>query len=263
MSKLTEKQPALFVKEKAPTVNSSRPLLVFTGPLRAARLAGRRKRFLVDARDGEGSFTAHTNNTGSMLGLLRPGCGILLSASDNPARKYAHTLEMVRFGSDPGGFWVGVNTATPNRLLRAAWAAGRLPELAGTDSLRLEPPFVGGRLDALAEGPDGAVYIEAKNVTLAEDDVALFPDAPTERGRKHLAELGRLARGGTRAALFFLVQRPDASCFGPADLIDAEYARQFWRAVDAGVEVWPYLAVLSPLGVDLGPRLPLVCRPGG
>lgn len=228
-----------------------------------ARLAGRRKRFLVDAEGPDGAFTAHTNNTGSMLGLVRPGREILLSASDNPGRKYAHTLEMVRLGPEPGGFWVGVNTSTPNRLLKAAWAAGRLPELAGTTSLRPEPSFAGGRLDALAEGPGGAVCVEAKNVTLAEDDVALFPDAPTERGRKHLAELSRLAASGTRAALFFLVQRPDVFCFGPADLIDPEYARQFWRAVDAGVEVWPYLAELSPLGIDLGRRLPLVCREGG
>lgn len=243
-----------------PTVNSYRPLLPFRVPLRAARLAGRRKRFLVDAYDESGAFTAHTNNTGSMLGLLRPGSEILLSASDNPARKYVHTLEMVRFGSGREGFWVGVNTATPNRLLKAAWAAARLPELAGTTRLRSEPPFPGGRLDALADGPGGPVYIEAKNVTLSEDDVALFPDAPTERGRKHLTELSRLAGDGTRAALFFLVQRPDASCFGPADLIDPDYAREFWQAVDAGVEVWPYVAELSPRGIELGRRLPLVCR---
>ncbi|MFP5239051.1 MAG: sugar fermentation stimulation protein SfsA, partial [Acidobacteriota bacterium] len=75
--------------------------------MRTARLVGRRKRFLMDVEADEGPFTAHTNNTGSMLGLLRPGSEVLLSVSDSPTRKHACTVEAVRLG----GFWVGVNTA--------------------------------------------------------------------------------------------------------------------------------------------------------
>jgi sugar fermentation stimulation protein A len=256
------------------TVNSSPPLLPFPGKVRLARLIGRRLRFLMDLEDGLGAFTAHTNNTGSMLGLLRPGCEVLLSVSCSPGRKHPCTVEAVR----PDGFWVGVNTGVPTRLLRAAWAAGVLPECAGYTAFATEPRFEGGRLDALltgkASGMPGAaasagldgralssdageLYVETKNVTLVEDCVAQFPDAPSERARKHMVELMRLARQGIRAALFFAVQRPDGQCFGPAEAVDPEYAALFREALAAGVEVWPYVVEVTPEGYGLGRRLPL------
>ena len=102
-----------------------------------------------------------------MLGLLRPGATIGLSVSDNPKRKLAHTLEMVRVPDFREPFWVGVNTLTPNRLLRRAVAAGAIPELAGYDVIRSEPPFAGGRLDFALSGSAGQCLVECKNVTMA------------------------------------------------------------------------------------------------
>jgi len=290
-------------------------LLPFAGPVRLARFVSRRQRFLMEVEDASGSFTAHTNNTGAMLGLTRPGAETLLSVSANPKRKLACTVEALRLGLEPDAPWAGVNTSVPNRLLRAAWAAGAMPELAGYTTYTPEPRFgaeagalppsprrggsappdprnrgaIGGgrkrlceatrgvrgdtvppaaggsegscgRLDAYLCGEAGELWVEAKNVTLVEDATAIFPDATTERGRKHLLELTRLARTGVRAALFFLVQRPDGGCFGPADMIDPEYAALFWRAVDAGVEVWPYRALVGEAGIGLGERLPLARR---
>ncbi len=296
---------AVLVEENLETVNSQGPLLPFTTAVRTARFISRRQRFLMEVEDTSGRFMAHTNNTGAMLGLVRPGTEALLSVSDNPKRKLACTVELLRLGLEPDAPWAGVNTATPNRMLKAAWLAKRMPELEGYDTFIPEPPFPGGRLDArlrrpqeqgalpldpaggaapprtpaiilhddaqlyggsggpLAPRPPEAsndLFIEAKNVTLVEDGAAIFPDAATERGRKHLLELIRLAGTGVRAALFFLVQRPDGGCFGPADMIDPEYARLFWQAVDAGVEIWPYRALVSEGGIDLGERLPLVRR---
>jgi sugar fermentation stimulation protein A len=268
--------------EYSEKVNSSRPapgnpLLVFPGGLVRAGLIGRRKRFLVDVAGQDGPFTAHTNNTGSMMGLLRPGAPVLLSTSGNPARKLPHTLEMVFVPTFRGGFWAGVNTMVPNRFLAAAFRAGRLgdvsgpglPDPAGYHRLEPEPAFAGGRLDARLSGPAGTLLVETKNVTMVEDEVALFPDAATERGRKHLTELTRVARegrdggvGGVRAACLFLVQRADGACFGPADVVDPEYAALFWQAVDAGVAMWAVRAVCGPEGIGLGERLPLAPRPG-
>ena len=239
-----------------------RVLLPFGGELVRARLIRRSKRFLVEAEDGSGRFTAHTNNTGSMLGLTRPGTEALFSVSGNPARKHARTLELVALDGGPAGSgaagWVGVNTLTPNRMLRAATAAGGLPGVPGGAQFAAEPAFAHGRLDARISWPGGEILVEAKNVTLVEDGVARFPDAVTERGAKHMRELARLAAEGRRAACFFLVQRPDAGCFGPADFIDPEYAREFWRAVRAGVEIWAFEAQVGPEGAWLSRRLPLV-----
>jgi len=240
------------------------PILAPTpGPLVFASFVRRRMRFLIDVEGESGPFTAHANNTGSMLGLLRPGAMVVLSTSDNPNRKLPHTLEMVRLPDFAGDMWCGVNTMTPNRLLRAAWERDLIPELSGYADYRSEPPFAAGRLDALLSDGERRFFIETKNVTMVEDDAACFPDAVTERGQKHLVELTRLVREGggeTRAACFFLVQRPDGGCFKPADFVDEEYARLFWEALDAGVTMLPYRAVVSPEGVGLGERLPLAPR---
>ncbi|GFK92984.1 Sugar fermentation stimulation protein A [Fundidesulfovibrio magnetotacticus] len=238
------------------TVNSSAHpgpvLLPLSGPARVARLVGRRARFLMDLEDGAGErFTAHTNNTGTMLGLLRPGAQVLATRRDTPGRKLPWSVEAVR----PGAFWVGVDTSVPTRALRAAWAAGLLPETAGYETFKAEPRFEGGRLDALLEGPAGPLWVETKNVTLVEDCQAQFPDAPSERARKHLTELSRLARKGERAALFFCVQRPDARCFGPAWAVDEAYGREFHQALEAGVEAWAYVLDVGEDGYRLGGRL--------
>ncbi|MGE4470151.1 MAG: DNA/RNA nuclease SfsA [Desulfovibrio sp.] len=252
-------------------------LIPFGSGCARARFLARRKRFTVVCHGlGEHAgqeLLAHTNNTGSMLGLLRPGAEVLLSPAANPARKLRWTWELVRSHD----FWVGINTQSPNRMLRRAWEAQALVETVGYDHFRAEAKAGQSRLDGLflrgwsgsgariqAEDvpPEDRLWVECKNVTLVEDEVALFPDAVTERGQKHLRELMSLARTGARVALFFLVQRPDGHCFGPADVIDPVYAELFWRAVDAGVEIWPYQAVVTEQGIGLGRRLPLTSRPG-
>lgn len=237
---------------------SGRVVLPHPGPIIEARFVRRYKRFLVDAEGPDGPLTAHANNTGSMLGLLRPGATIGLSTSDNPKRRLPYTLEMTKVPDFAGDFWVGVNTLTPNRLLRRAVAARAIPELAGYDAARSEPPFADGRLDFLLTGPAGRCFVECKNVTMVEDDAAMFPDAATERGRKHLIELTRLAREGRdKAAIFYCVQRPDGHCFAPAAVIDPQYAELLTEAAAAGVLILPYRAAVSAAGVELKEELPL------
>jgi sugar fermentation stimulation protein A len=208
----------------------------------------------LDGPDKGKVLKAHTNNPGSMLGLLRPGSTALLSPAANPNRKLKYTLE----GLDLAGAMVGVNTLTPNRMLYAAWQAGAMPEMDGFDHFQKEAKVGQSRLDAHLTGGPGDLWVECKNVTMVEDDVALFPDAVTERGQKHLRELMRLADSGARVALFFLVQRPDGHCFGPADMIDPVYAELFYEALDAGVEAWPYVAEVDETGITLGRRLKVV-----
>jgi len=197
---------------------------------------------------------AHTNNTGSMLGLLRPGNRALLSPAANSNRKLKYTLE----GLELAGEMVGVNTLTPNRMLHAAWEAGAMPEMDGYDHFKKEAKVGQSRLDAFLSGPDGDLWVECKNVTMVEDQVACFPDAVTERGQKHLRELMSLAKTGVRVALFFLIQRGDGHCFGPADFVDKVYGELFYEALEKGVEAWPYVAEVDETGIRLGHRLEVV-----
>ena len=96
-----------------------------------------------------------------------------------------------------------------------------------------------------------------ENVTLVKEGTAYFPDAKTERGQKHLRSLINLVQQGVRAVCFFLVQRGDVCSFAPAEFIDPKYAELFWQALEAGVEVYPYKAIVSPEGIGLGEILPV------
>jgi sugar fermentation stimulation protein A len=227
------------------------PLITFPEGSCFARFCRREKRFRVEVETERGRQWVHCNNSGSMLGLLRPGARVFVSPARRPGRLLPYTLELVELD----GLWVGVNTLVPNRLLFRSWEFGLLPELSGYETCEREARAGRSRLDASFRGPKGRLWVEAKNVTLVEYDVAYFPDAVTIRGQKHLQELMALVREGERGASFYLVQRGDAGCFAPADFIDPAFADLFRQALEVGVEVWPYRAMVSPEGIGLGSRL--------
>lgn len=244
---------------------SQPPLLPYPPGCRTGRLLRREKRFSMAVELDGAQVWAHTNNTGSMLGLLRPGSPVLLSPAANPARKLTWTVEALGLGSrgvavpdSPDLFWAGVNTSVPNRFLSAAFAAGLLPWTHGYSTLKREAVHGESRLDGLCTGPGRApLWIECKNVTLVEDGVAVFPDAVTERGTKHLGTLRRLVAEGCRAAMLYLVQRPDGQCFGPADFIDPAYAAALRDALEHGVEAYAVVARVTPDGIFHDRNLPV------
>jgi sugar fermentation stimulation protein A len=201
---------------------------------------------------------AHTNNTGSMLGLLRPGRPLLLSRAARPERKLAWTAEAVRLDGAGKTFWAGINTGVPNRFLEAAFRSGLLPWARGYTALRREVAHGESRFDGLFTGPGlPPLWVECKNVTLVEDGEAAFPDAVTRRGARHLAGLRRIRMDGGRAAMLYLIQRADARCFGPAEYIDPDYAEEYFRARACGVEIYPVVAHLEESGVFWNGTLPL------
>lgn len=247
----------------------SGPLLSFPSGCLLGRFVRREKRFSVALETEKGIVWIHSNNSGSMLGLTRPGCLVLASRADNPRRKLHFTQEAVLLEETTtphaplkAGYWVGVDTGIPNRMLEAAFLAHRLPFAQDYTEIRREVPRGNSRLDACFTAAHlPPLWVECKNVTMVEDDVACFPDAVTLRGQKHLLELMDIVRDGARAAMFFLVQRPDGHCFGPADFIDLEYAKLYWQALLAGVEMYPYRASITPEGIDLGAVIPLQASP--
>jgi sugar fermentation stimulation protein A len=227
----------------------------FSSKLIRGILIQRYQRFLADVRLPSGEIvTAHCTNTGSMIGCKEPGSVVYISRSDKEGRRLLYTWEIVGVGRT----WVGINTMFPNRLVAEAIANGAIPELKGYDNIRREVVTrQGTRLDLCLEGVIGSCFVEVKNVTLAVDGVAAFPDAVSERGTKHLKELMWLRRKGHRAALVFVIQRNDCTVFRPADEIDAVYGRWLRRAVKAGVETLPYMATVTPKEIILKERLPI------
>lgn len=228
----------------------------FPSPLIPGILIRRYQRFLADVRLEDGSVvTAHCANTGSMRQMAEPGSPVLLSPAANPARRTRFNWELVQVN----GRWAGINTAVPNILFSEGFRAGRFPGLEAYSTLRTEVKYgVNSRADAVLSGDHGLMYIEAKNVTLVEDGRALFPDAVTARGAKHLDELAAMVAEGHRAAMFFLTQRMDADAVGIAEHIDAEYAVRLHHALAAGVEVMAWRALIAPGEITLDREVPFV-----
>lgn len=225
-------------------------------PLVAGTLVRRYKRFLADVLLEDGSeVTVHCPNSGSMKGCATPGSRLFLSRSPNLKRKYPLGWELV----EADGFWAGINTGLPNYLTREAIENGTVRELQGYSAIRPEVPYgEHSRIDLLLEGPIGRCFVEVKNVTLVEGGRALFPDAVTTRGQKHLLELMRVVREGDRGVIFFTVQRGDGNSVSPADLIDPEYGRLLRLAMDNGVEALAYRALVTPEEIMLTERLPVI-----
>ena len=217
--------------------------------LREGVLLKRYKRFLADVQlDGGEQVTAHCPNTGPMTGVLRPGGRVRLRHAPSPSRKLAWTWEQAEvLGAGGQPVWVGVNTALPNRLVRATIEAGCLePWLGPIAAIRAEVPYGEGRrsrIDLLLTPAAGAadprpIYVEVKNTTWSDGDLALFPDTVTERGQKHLQELTALLPGA-RSVLLPCLSRGDVRRFAPGDRADPRYGELFRAALAAGVEVLP------------------------
>jgi sugar fermentation stimulation protein A len=227
----------------------------FLSPLVRGFLVRRSQRFLAEVRlENDRLVTAHCPNSGSMQGCNVPGREVMLSPTDNPKRKTRYTWELIHLPST----WVGVNTLSANRLVAEAASGKLIPELGPFDKLLREVQLGHSRIDFCLVRGGVSLFLEVKNVTLVEDGTALFPDAPTARGRKHLQTLMGAIDQGHRAAMFYVVQREDAQRFSPAAHVDPAYAQALRRAHRAGVNIIVYGARVSPKEIYLDAPLPVV-----
>ncbi|MFT6090718.1 DNA/RNA nuclease SfsA [Sulfitobacter sp.] len=230
----------------------------FQTELVPARLIRRYKRFLADCilEDGR-EVTAHCANPGSMMGLAEPGMRIWLEPNDDPKRKLNYGWRLV---DHENGHFTGVDTALPNRAVKAALMARQVPALAMYETVRPEVNYgEKSRIDFLLTQPGlPDAYVEVKSATLSRTpSLVEFPDSVTARGAKHLAELAQMARAGHRAVLLYLVQRTDCTAFSVAGDIDPTYAAAFAVARAAGLETLVIGTHISPHQVTLGTELPL------
>lgn len=224
-------------------------------PLIKGTLIKRYTRFLADVALADEIVTAHCPNSGSMAGVRAPGSKVALSCSNNPRRKLKYTLELVH----ADGIWVGVNTNHPNKLVQEGIEQNVIPELDGYAAIRREVRYgQNSRIDLLLESGRRKCYVEVKNVTLNRNGTALFPDAVTQRGKKHLRELMNVVREGHRAVLFFVVQREDCTRLAPADEIDPEYGILLRQAKICGVEILAYVANVTQKEIKLSHPIPII-----
>lgn len=222
------------------------------------RLLRRYKRFLADIELDSGEvITAHCPNPGSMRGTSEPGSAVRCSTSDNPKRKLKHTLEMIRVGR----IWVGLHTLRANQIAAHALASGAIPGLRNYPDVRQEVSIGHSRLDFALEGnprDPRRAWVEVKSVTMAEGSTALFPDAVSERAKRHLETLAERVREGDRAVLLYIVQRADCLRVKSAVEIDPEYAEALGEAARSGVEIRAVRARVRATEIRLERTLPVM-----
>ena len=211
----------------------------------------RPNRFIAHVEIGGKVEVCHVKNTGRCRELLVPGTRVYLEASDRAQRKTKFDLVAV----EKGERLINMDAQAPNHLFREFAAAGRFcPDLR---SLRPEVPYGDSRLDFRLDTAAGPLYVEVKGVTLEEDGVARFPDAPTERGVKHLHELIRAVEEGHRAAVFFVIQMKGVRCFMPNDRTHPAFGAALRAAASAGVEVCAWDCAVTPEHVEIDAPVPV------
>lgn len=229
------------------------------GPLIAARFRDRPNRFLTVVELEGQAVEAHLPDPGRLRELLTPGCRVWVRPARGPGRKTRFTLALVESES---GELVSVVTTLPNELVAEALRDSRIAELRDWSVARREYPWGHSRFDfLLARGGGRRMLVEVKSVTLVEQRRALFPDAVTARGTRHVRELAKACSAeGLDAAVVFVVQRRDADEVTSARSIDPAFADALLEARDAGVRLLGYRCVVTleearittPLPVTIG-----------
>jgi sugar fermentation stimulation protein A len=224
------------------------------------RLLRRYKRFLADVELADGQrITAHCPNTGAMTGCTPEGARVWLSRSDSKTRKYPHTWELVE---TPEGL-ACIHSARANAVVHEAFEQGVIPEFSDYPECRREVAYGrGSRADLQLTGPAGEVLVEVKSVTLCrQGGLGVFPDAVSERGRKHIVELCESLAPGRRALLMFCVFHRGIDRVSAAGDIDPRYRAALDDALDRGLEVQAWRAEVSPGELRLTESLPFSLDP--
>ncbi|MDF2941278.1 MAG: sfsA [Herbinix sp.] len=201
----------------------------------------RPNRFIAYINIDDTELICHVPNTGRLRELLIPGAEVMVSYHPAPTRKTKYELRMVKKGSD----WISIDSQLPNALAHEAIANNVIQELQGYVQIKREVTYQNSRFDLQLLGED-ICYVEVKGVTLERDGWCYFPDAPTERGRKHIDELFHAVKSGYRGILLFVIQIEHAKGFSPNAVTDPSFAEKVKTAVANGVEVLAYRCHISP-----------------
>ncbi|MCD8126208.1 MAG: DNA/RNA nuclease SfsA [Clostridiales bacterium] len=212
----------------------------------------RPNRFIAQVTlDGQ-PVTVHVKNTGRCRELLVPGSTVYLVRSDNPARKTRYDLVAVEKGS----LLINMDAQAPNQLFREWVERNRfLPDVT---CLRPEYTYGDSRFDFYLERGEQPVLVEVKGCTLEEDGIARFPDAPTERGVRHIQGLIRAKEAGLEAWLCIVVQMEGVCCFMPNDATHPAFGAALRRAAEAGVHVQALECRVWPNGAEITGQIPVI-----
>ncbi|MBI5815745.1 MAG: DNA/RNA nuclease SfsA [Nitrospinae bacterium] len=219
-----------------------------------AKIVRKMNRFLCRVLTGKGETSAHIPNSGRLTELLTPGAQALLEPSTNPERKTRYTLRSVKYG----GRWVCVDSSVPNRVAERMVESGKWTMFAGYRVKRREATIGHHRFDLLLEGAGKKpMIVEVKSATLVNGDTAMFPDAPTERGKSHVEYLAELLDEGYDCAVLFVIGRSGVARFTPNAATDPGFAASLKAAWLAGVKVMAVTCAVGERTIHAAVEIPV------
>jgi len=213
----------------------------------------RPNRFIAHVNKSGEEVICHIPNTGRLKELLYPGAEVLISYHPSATRKTKYELRMVKKEQS----WISIDSQLPNTLACEAISSGVIKELKGYPVLNREVVYNNSRFDIQLIG-ENTCFVEVKGVTLEKDNWSYFPDAPTERGRKHIDELIHAVENGYRGVLLFVVQIEYAKGFSPNTAMDPDFTQKVKEAAKAGVQILAYRCSISPYEVKIADKIPVI-----
>lgn len=218
----------------------------------AGKFISRPNRFIANVEiDGE-IQVVHVKNTGRCKELLLPSSTVYCEKSMNPKRKTAYDLVAVKKGK----LLINMDSQAPNQAFSEFIHDGRFKD--GIEYIAREKKYKNSRFDFYFKRQGKEYFAEVKGVTLEDNGVVLFPDAPTERGVKHLTELEDAVKNGYGGCVVFVVQLEEAEYFTPNRKTHPEFAEQLRKAQNAGVEIFAYNCKVTPESISLLSQIPVV-----
>lgn len=223
--------------------------------IKEARFISRPNRFIARVEaDGE-ELTVHVKNTGRCRELLVDGARVYLAMSDRSYRRTPADLIAVEKVTDRGTLLINMDSQLPNAMVREWLEGGGI--FGQGSAVYPERTYGSSRFDFYVENGSRRAFIEVKGVTLENNGIASFPDAPTERGVKHLYELVKARGEGYECYVFFVVQMRGVSLFRPNYVTDPAFAEALSYAHNNGVRVLCYDSLVTPSGAEINTPVPI------
>lgn len=216
--------------------------------IRRAKFIKRPNRFVAHVILDDREEVVHVKNTGRCREILVEETPVIIEESENINRKYKYSL----IGAYKGNTLINIDSQVPNTVIYEAVKSGLLEEFGSVSSVKREVTYGSSRFDIYFETPLNKGFIEVKGVTLEENGIALFPDAPTERGTKHVMEMVKAIREGYLGYIVFLIQMKGVSSFIPNEKTDPDFANALKFAKRSGVNILAYDSYVSENSITIG-----------
>lgn len=211
----------------------------------------RPNRFIANVIINGKEETVHVKNTGRCKELLIDGVTVILEESDNTNRKTKYSLISVYKGEK----LINMDSQSPNSVFAEALIDGKIEQIGSVDFLKREVKYNNSRFDIYYEKNNKKGFIEVKGVTLEENGVVMFPDAPTERGTKHILELIEAKKEGYDVGIAFVVQMKDVKYFTPNKERDKKFYDALYKAYKEGVNIYVYDCIVTENSITLDKKV--------